>query len=179
MICPGRGSTLDQETNPWGAVIAGLGLAERPHIALSEPSLAERDRDVDPDGRFRVNGFFCHADSWQAVLPRLVDGGDIVLMDLRSFSPSNAGCTYELAFLVSHVPFRRCLLISDPTTDERLVDEVLANSLHSCLPTSPNAGRPLSELTRYRGTTGRIETTALLQQLCENACRSRAHTGSR
>ena len=148
------------------------------HASLQR-SLAERDRGVDPDGRFRVNGFFCHADSWQAVLPRLVDGGDIVLMDLRSFSPSNAGCTYELAFLVSHVPFRRCLLISDPTTDERLVDEVLANSLHSCLPTSPNAGRPLSELTRYRSTTGRIETTALLQQLCENACPSRAHTGSR
>ncbi|MEZ6183976.1 MAG: hypothetical protein R3F62_03080 [Planctomycetota bacterium] len=40
-------ATLDQETNPWGAVIAGLGLAERPHIALSEPSLAERDRRAD------------------------------------------------------------------------------------------------------------------------------------
>jgi hypothetical protein len=147
--------------------------------ASLQRSLAERDRGVDPDGRFRVNSFFCHADSWQAVLPRLVDGGDIVLMDLRSYSPDNAGCTYELEFLVSHVPFRRCLLLSDSTTDERLVDEVLERSLRACPPTSPNHGRPVSELTRFLGVNGRVEVTALLRRLCEKACPSAADDGTR
>lgn len=142
-----------------------------------QSSLAERDRGVDPDGRFRVNSFFCHADSWQAVLPQLVDGGDIVLMDLRSYSPDNAGCTYELEFLVSHVPFRRCLLLSDPTTDERLVDEVLERSARACPPASPNHGRPVSELTRFRCASGRVEVISLLRRLCEQACPSAADAG--
>jgi hypothetical protein len=35
--------------------------------------LAERDHVQDPDGRFRINNFFCHADSWRSALPRLVE----------------------------------------------------------------------------------------------------------
>jgi len=37
--------------------------------ASLERSLAERDHARDPDGRFRINTFFCHADSWRAALP--------------------------------------------------------------------------------------------------------------
>ena len=61
--------------------------------ASLERSLAERDRAQDPDGRFRINNFFCHADSWQSALPRLVEDGDAVLMDLRSFSATNTGAS--------------------------------------------------------------------------------------
>ncbi|MCA8923832.1 MAG: hypothetical protein KDD82_18625, partial [Planctomycetes bacterium] len=35
---------LEGDTNPWGAVVAGLGLEARPYVALSEPSLAEQTR---------------------------------------------------------------------------------------------------------------------------------------
>ena len=141
-------------------------------------SLAERDRGVDPDGRYRVNSFYCHADSWQAVLPRLVRGGDIVLMDLRSFSPGNAGCTFELEFLVVHVPFARCLLLSDATTDERLVDEIVARSVRSCAPNSPNVGRSPGELARFRSPTERVDVLALLRRLCENARASAADSSA-
>ena len=67
-------------------------------------SLAERDRVRDPDGRFRINNFFCHANSWQAAVPRLVENGEAVLMDLRSFSATNAGCIRE----VSAIWWRTC-----------------------------------------------------------------------
>ena len=42
--------------------------------ASLERRMAERDHAPDPDGRFRINNFFCHADSWQAVLPRILIG---------------------------------------------------------------------------------------------------------
>ena len=68
--------------------------------ASLERSVAEWDRESGSDGYFRINNFFCHADSWQTALPRLMQENDIVLMDLRSFSASNAGCVHELQYLV-------------------------------------------------------------------------------
>ena len=57
-----------------------------------EARMAQRDRAPDRDGWYRVNSFFCRADTWQAVLARLVGEDDVILMDLRSFSARNAGC---------------------------------------------------------------------------------------
>ena len=52
-----------------------------------------------------------------AALAALVAQGDRVLMDLRSFGASNAGCTTEIQHLVHHVPLTRCLCVID--TDDR------------------------------------------------------------
>jgi hypothetical protein len=35
-------------------------------------SIAALDDLRHPDGRFRINDFFCHGDTWQAVLRRLI-----------------------------------------------------------------------------------------------------------
>ncbi|MGH7302244.1 MAG: hypothetical protein ACRELZ_03060 [Candidatus Rokuibacteriota bacterium] len=78
----------------------------RDRVSLQQ-SLAERHRVPDPNGRFRINSFFCHADSWQPLLPQLVEEGDAVLMDLRGFAENNAGCIHELRYLVQNVPVDR------------------------------------------------------------------------
>ena len=132
-----------------------------------ERSLAERDGGANPDGRFRINNFFCHADSWKAVLPRLVKEGDAVLMDLRSFKAENAGCTHELRHLVAKVPFRRCLLVVDSTTSQGFLDEILASASADLQPGSPNFARPLEELRRFSIGSGTAETRALVQRLVE------------
>src|SRR5262249_59096758 len=62
-------------------------------------SLAERDHARDPDGRFRINTFFCHATSCQTALPRLVENGEAVLMDLRSLSCGNPCGVHEVRYL--------------------------------------------------------------------------------
>lgn len=61
-----------------------------------EQRLADLDRQPDPDGLYRVNEFFCHADTWQVTMRRLAKESDAVLMDLRSFSSKNRGSLYEL-----------------------------------------------------------------------------------
>jgi hypothetical protein len=61
-----------------------------------ERRITDLDRKPDPDGRYRVNEFFCRADTWQMTMCRLVKESNAVLMDLRSFSPINQGCFYEL-----------------------------------------------------------------------------------
>src|SRR5262249_15467870 len=63
--------------------------------AVLEQRLAESELRRDPDGRFRVSTFFCHADTWQSVLRRLARERDLVLMDLRGFTSANQGCIFE------------------------------------------------------------------------------------
>ena len=61
-------------------------------------------------------------------LPRLVDQGlraDAVLMDLRSFSPGNQGCRYELKELLDLVDLERVTLLVDGTTDRPYLEETL------------------------------------------------------
>ena len=64
--------------------------------------LARRDDRPDPDGRFRVNQFFCHRNTWKPTLDRLVASCDAVLMDLRNFDENREGCRYEIRRLGEH-----------------------------------------------------------------------------
>lgn len=93
--------------------------------AVLEQRLAETQQRRDPDGRFRVSSFFCHDDTWRMVLRRLAHDSDLVLMDLRGFSPANRGCIYEINELLETVDLERFLLVVDATTDERFLTEVL------------------------------------------------------
>jgi hypothetical protein len=105
-----------------------------------ERRLSEMDIRVDRDGRFRVNDFFCHDDTWRTALSRLVSQTDTVLMDLRSFSPQNAGCIFELEELMNLVPTERVVLVIDHTTSEQFLREILQQSWGRLRPTSPNQG---------------------------------------
>jgi hypothetical protein len=87
--------------------------------------VAALDVDQDPDGRFRVNELFCHADTWRPALLSLLEVTDTVLMDLRSFSPRSAGCRFELEQLARHIPADRIVLAYDGTTDLGLLARVL------------------------------------------------------
>lgn len=130
-----------------------------------EARLAERERDRDPDGRFRISNFFCHADTWEAALLRLVEEGDAVLMDLRSFSAANRGCTRELQHLVGHVPLERWLLVVDATTDMPFLERTLEEAWAQAGAGSPNAGRSMREAAVVRFETGPAALRGLLRQL--------------
>jgi hypothetical protein len=81
--------------------------------------ISEMDLKPDGDGRFRVCDFFCHEDTWQMTLTRLVADSDAVLMDLRGFSQENHGVVYEIEELISVVPLERVVFVIDQTTDEK------------------------------------------------------------
>ena len=126
-------------------MIAGVDLARRtvePHEFLDfisgklarrfiggpaelEQRMQERDSEPDRDLRFRVNDFFCYDDTWKMVLTRLARESDAVLMDLRGFTRSNAGCVFELRELARMVPLERVVFVVDRRTDEDLLAETL------------------------------------------------------
>jgi hypothetical protein len=58
-------------------------------------------------------------------MARLAAEADSVLMDLRSFSPSNQGCIFELQQLLKTVPLDRVVFLIDDTTDRAFLEQAL------------------------------------------------------
>jgi len=118
--------------------------------AVLEQRLAESELRRDPDGRFRVSTFFCHADTWQSVLRRLARESDLVLMDLRGFTSANQGCIFELNELLDAVRLRHLLLLVDDTTDEAFLTEVLQQGWRRISAGSPNRADAAPQVRLYR-----------------------------
>jgi hypothetical protein len=107
-----------------------------------ERRIAAMDTAPDPDGRYRVNEFFCRADTWQPTMQRLSDMSDMVLMDLRSFSPANQGCLFELGRLLDQVDLTRVVFLVDQTTDRRFLEGTLERLWDEQSAGSPNVKSP-------------------------------------
>ncbi len=134
-----------------------------------EMRMAERDRWPDRDGWFRVNTFFCRADTWQAVLSRLVGDGDVILMDLRSFTAQNAGCVHELKHLVRFVPLGRCVFVVDASTDIADVRAVMREASVGCEQGSPNRSVDVGAVVLHRVDSPSAALPQLLRTLCAAA----------
>ena len=138
-------------------------VSDRPSL---ERSLAERDFERDPDGRFRINNLFCNKDSWQPALPQLIQEGDTVLMDLRNFSTSNAGCLHELRFLAANVPFDQCAFVIDDTTDKDFLKQTLREACEQLPLNSANYWQNIKEFPIQQLKSGATSVQQLIQRLC-------------
>lgn len=97
----------------------------------------------DPDGRHRVNEFFCHDDTWRPTMLRLAQAADVVLMDLRGFTPQNQGCRYELQQLLDFVALERVVVLIDADAPRDFIDGTLQTLWQASRADSPNrAARP-------------------------------------
>jgi hypothetical protein len=103
-----------------------------------ERRVAEMDSVPDPDGRFRVNDFFCYQDTWRMVLSRLASDNVVALLDLRQFSVRNTGCVYEIEELLNRVPLERILFVVDRTTDDAFLGQIIRQAWTKMAPDSPN-----------------------------------------
>lgn len=121
--------------------------------AALEQRLQERDLTPDGDGRFRINEFFCHDNTWKLVLSRLVQESDVVLMDLRGFTRANAGCLFELGELSRAASLSHVLFIVDAATDVALVAETLGATSASIWTCRTAATPDQMELLRALATT--------------------------
>ena len=131
-------------------------------------NLAELDTRRDHDGRFRINDFFCYANTWQSVLLSLVKNTGVVLMDLRSFSESKAGCIFEIKELLNNMPLRYLIFVIDDTTDKEFLKQTLEQAYRELSSYSPNLGRSASEVQIFELKSSRFgEIQELIRKLCE------------
>ena len=134
-----------------------------------EARMAQRDRAPDRDGWYRVNSFFCRADTWQAVLARLVREGDVILMDLRSFTARNAGCVHEIRHLVEFVPLGRCVFVVDASTDVADLRAVLREAASGLAAGAPNRAVDVGAIALHQVDSPRAALPQLLRTLCAAA----------
>lgn len=136
-----------------------------------ERRVADLDRQPDPDGLYRVNEFFCHADTWQATMRRLAKESDAVLMDLRSFSSKNRGSLYELGQLLDSVNLERVVFLVDESTDHPFLEKTLQHLWQTVDPESPNrrAESPTARLFHVRDQSRRSIRALLLALLGKRA----------
>ena len=126
----------------------------------------ELDTRPDFDGRFRVNDFYCHEDTWRMTLEQLVGESDVVLMDLRGFSRQNAGCVFEVHELVNSAPLGRVVVTIDDTTDFPFLKKTLNEAWAGMRSDSPNrTGSGEVRIVRLDDSGG-VGLLTLLQHLC-------------
>jgi hypothetical protein len=126
----------------------------------------------DPDGRYRVNEFFCYADTWRHVMRTLAAGADAILMDLRSFSPSNQGCLYELEQLLDSVSLDHIVFLIDNSTDQAFLERSLQDAWLRVRADSPNRrmGSPEVRLVHTRAQKS-VDINGLLKLLLAQSSR--------
>jgi hypothetical protein len=100
--------------------------------------IEQMDLDADSDALFRATEFFCHDDTWKITLARLADESDAVLMDLRGFSETNAGCIFEINELFNLVLLQRVVFVIDQSTDQQFMRNTMQMAWQQIKERSPN-----------------------------------------
>jgi hypothetical protein len=106
------------------SVEAGEALAagRLDEVLVASPEQITRHLAVEstlPDSelRYRRDAFQCTDAIWQIAIRALLDRAGVVVMDLSSLSPRNAGCAYELGLLLDRTPLSRVVLLVNDSTD--------------------------------------------------------------
>jgi len=89
--------------------------------AVLEERLSTLDSSPDPDGRYRINEFWCRSDTWQPTAVRLMQLCDVVVADVRGLAPGRLGMQFELEQLAARVSAERIVLVIDESTDIELI----------------------------------------------------------
>jgi hypothetical protein len=133
-----------------------------------EMRLEDRVATPDPDGRYRVEDFYCHENTWRFAVSSLARKADAVLMDLRGFQWTNQGCIFEIEQLIAWVSLGRVVILSDERTDLPLVEEVIRRAWRVLPSGSPNQSCKCSLLRILKVSSSHGRTLkVLLGLLCE------------
>ncbi len=140
--------------------------------------LARADKGPDPDGRCRVQEFFCRHDTWQMTIERLAAETDAVLMDLRSFTAHNAGCVFELGRLLNAVELRRIVILVDDATDVAFLEKTLEGLWRDLESGSPNQSLEAPRLKVFRANSfSERELHSLLAALLQGPAKGAVRSG--
>lgn len=124
------------------------------------------DIKPDIDSTYRVTEFFCRDNNWKEVLKRLVKSNDLVLMDIRKFSPDFKGCQFEIKSLIQYFPIDKILFVIDQDTQLEFTKSVFLEGFSQVNQSSPNVVPP-AKITFYKTDKQTIsDADGLLRMLC-------------
>lgn len=125
--------------------------------------IAAMDEAPDPDGRYRVNEFFCFDDVWQEAVTLLLDSSEAIVLDLRDFTAQRAGTAWEIGLLARHGALKRTVCLVSPETDLAGVRAALGVDAQPGTQAAAQAHNPMAAA--MRGAFGRPEHQRLADDL--------------
>jgi hypothetical protein len=116
-----------------------------------------RRRPRRTDITFRGLEVSCFDNTWRPAVAEAAGRADVVLMDLRGYTPDREGCRTEVNFLFDTLPLDRLLFLMEPG-DEAAIKQLLTDAWRSLARTSPNLGltQPVAKLLVTRSIEGLI-----------------------
>ena len=74
----------------------------------------------DPDGRFRIQDFFCFKTAWQPAVSSLIRDSSVILADFRGLGHAlpGGGCDWEVGEIARSSALPRCVFLLDDATDD-------------------------------------------------------------
>ena len=93
--------------------------------AAAEKWLKEQRDTIEGDARYPENPAFCSDDAWQRAFLPLARGADVVLMDVRGFDMTHAGCVFELKTLRDEKRLPRVVFLANESTDRKAIAGLL------------------------------------------------------
>lgn len=88
-------------------------------------------------GIFKGFPMYCYDNVWKKAVDALLQVSDVVLMDLRGFSPARLGCEYEVGVLINRHAIQRIVFLVDQETKESVYQLICRRWSHLS-PMSPN-----------------------------------------
>lgn len=112
-------------------------------------SIQNLDNETDPDGRYRINNFYCNADTWKQTVSELFPQSSAILIDVRHFNANNKGVLFEIEHMIQSIPLRNILFIYDNTTDRKTLDHYIDEFATKVPIDSPNLHPENHQLTFF------------------------------
>ncbi len=129
-----------------------------PNAFVLRKRVAAMDEWPDPDGRYRVNEFFCTDDLWKDAVSLLLASSDAVAVDLSEFTASRGGTAYELKLLKERGALARTVFIVSAQTDR--------DAVRAAMDLPPGAGLGAGAVVEVeRRLDGRVLVEALVRLL--------------
>ena len=124
------------------AVLPALLLVKRRfirNVPMLERRVSAAERQTGGwSGVFKGFPMFCYDNVWKRAVHALLGASDVVLMDLRGFSPVRAGCEYEVGVLIDRYPLEKIIFLVDQGETKKDVHELIRRRWSAMSATSPN-----------------------------------------
>jgi hypothetical protein len=97
-------------------------------------------RPVGWQGTFSGYALYCYDNVWKKAVSSLLRAADVVLMDLRGFSPTRSGCKYEIGKLIDDYPIQQVVFLVDRGDSQEAVHHIIREAWTERITASPNYG---------------------------------------
>jgi hypothetical protein len=104
----------------------------------------------DRYGGYPVRTPMCHGDFWKTALDVLLERADLVVLDLSGFHTKFQGTQFEIQRLVDTIPIHQVVLLTDPKSNRRFIQEQVKLAWEHMDARSPNVGTGQREILCYR-----------------------------